>query len=218
MERLIAEAEKTAWRQILNVGGRSPLECLHFCWGLNPCEIETRVQRAGLFMRLLNSPIGSWEHSALLLQKSLSTPWFTATLEDIRLVYPGVHIHIGEGWTSTFLFSTCYWSDEGDWCSLQPYGFPLDFLGRRHRQKYDEATSRSLHQHIQHVSTRLRQVLRRARHKEIFEKFPASASSNPHGKTCLLAAHLCKQGPPWSSALDWVAPPSHRMALCAFVC
>eukprot|EP00973_Karenia_brevis_P020176 2768256-Karenia_brevis.AAC.1 len=84
-------AEKRAWRQLLGLGGRSPVNCLNFCWGMTSCALETRVQRAGLFIRLLNSPTTSWEHTALLVQRFLNTVWYRAVLMDLNLVYPGVH-------------------------------------------------------------------------------------------------------------------------------
>eukprot|EP00973_Karenia_brevis_P021984 3023262-Karenia_brevis.AAC.1 len=60
--QLIADAERKAWRELLHLGGRAPTDCVRYCWGEHSCLIEARVQRAALFIRLLNSPVGSWEH------------------------------------------------------------------------------------------------------------------------------------------------------------
>ena len=121
----------------MGLGGRSPVEGVNFCWGGESCTVEARVQRAGLFMRLLNAPATSWEHEALLLQHSLRTDWYETALQDLRIIFPGVRILVGEGRDSTFMFSSAHWSDEGEWMGAQSPVIPQNSCGPRFWYKKD---------------------------------------------------------------------------------
>eukprot|EP00973_Karenia_brevis_P051900 7208826-Karenia_brevis.AAC.1 len=52
-------------------------------------------------------------------------------MHDLHLVKPTAKHIINDGPVGLFAHSTGYWSDEGEWVSLQAHEIPQDALGRR---------------------------------------------------------------------------------------
>ena len=95
-------------------------------------EVEWRVARLSLLIRLINSPIGSWQQLALATMMQLNTPWYRDVLADLRLVLPTESLTTHEGWCGVFVAPRGHWSDEGKWMGAQAIQLPRDFAGRRH--------------------------------------------------------------------------------------
>ena len=58
--------ERKWWRRLLQVGARSPNAAVSVLMGLPSSAIGWRVQRAALFLKLANSLVGSWRHTAFI--------------------------------------------------------------------------------------------------------------------------------------------------------
>ena len=95
-----------AWRRMLRVGGRAPLISLYLALAIDCVTITWRVQRAGLFLRMANSPAGSLQQIAMLTFRSLESKWYTMALADLRLVAPDLAFAHGSGHSGAFLHST----------------------------------------------------------------------------------------------------------------
>ena len=131
--KLFNQIQNFTWKKILRLGGRAPNDSIRVFTGIHSIPVEWRVRRVAHFLRLLNSPPDSLQHLALMVFRELGTQWYTACLEDLYLVLPNIHIHVGmQVRTGTpFVYSTGYWSEVGEWISAQPFGLQYDSLGRR---------------------------------------------------------------------------------------
>ena len=94
-------------RGLLEVGGRSPGDCVFASCGFSELTVAWRVHRVSLLLKLLHSPIDSLQHAALLVLKHFRHPWYTAALNDLRVVLPGVDLIVGTDGDMNFVYSTC---------------------------------------------------------------------------------------------------------------
>ena len=102
---------------VLHVGGRAPSYCVSNIMALDSCTLEWRVRRLGLFLRLVNAPVGSWSHLALIAHHHLNTDWFRDANADLKLIIPG-HFFIPSMIDSQpHLSCSGRWSDDGEWNS-----------------------------------------------------------------------------------------------------
>ena len=120
-------------RRLLKIGGRSPADMLYIF--LNTCSVcdYFRSRRISLLIRLLNAPVNSWQHVALLAHLGLGSPWLSSVWSDIKAVYPWMYLRIGQHSAGPCVISNGFWSDEGTWLSVQTYEFPVDLNGIRCR-------------------------------------------------------------------------------------
>ena len=123
----------SAWRDLLRIGKRAPCDITTILMGLQPHSQEWKSRRLGLFIRLMNSPSDSWQHSALIMAHSLQIDWHKNVLADFKHLFPGLIVTVVDSQYGLLLHSNGYWSDEGRWLSAVAYNLPQDFLGRRHR-------------------------------------------------------------------------------------
>ena len=86
----IIKTEVRAWRRLLRVGGRAPVDAVSVMLRIASCLIQWRSRRLAHFVRLLNSPPDSLQYAALLTFYHLRTQWFLEVIADARLVYPDI--------------------------------------------------------------------------------------------------------------------------------
>eukprot|EP00973_Karenia_brevis_P041660 5764873-Karenia_brevis.AAC.1 len=84
-ERQFQKCEISCWRKLLGVGGRSPVDIINVLMHTTDTTTEARVKRAALFLRMLHSPINSWQQAALVTHHNLQTPWLKQVVDDLRL-------------------------------------------------------------------------------------------------------------------------------------
>eukprot|EP00973_Karenia_brevis_P058372 8129127-Karenia_brevis.AAC.1 len=154
-----------AWRRILQLGGRSPVDVVYCLTGLCPWEVESRIRRVGLLLKLMNSPVHSWQHVALVIQFQMQTEWFRQAFSDLQLVLPHVRLCIGEHSQGPFLYSTGWWNEVDAWMCAQAHDLPKDMLGRRFRpyaaKSKDDLYEKSVSLHVRTLCGALRSRLRR---------------------------------------------------------
>eukprot|EP00973_Karenia_brevis_P046288 6418083-Karenia_brevis.AAC.1 len=119
-------------KRLIFISQKAPTEALHCLTGIGTCDVEWRVRRLSLLLRLLNSPPDSWQHIALVSMKLDASPWFEAAECDLYFVVPGIRLEVGSASFGPFLFSNGWWSDDGLWHCAQPFTLPVDYFGRRH--------------------------------------------------------------------------------------
>eukprot|EP00973_Karenia_brevis_P062810 8733598-Karenia_brevis.AAC.1 len=99
--------------------------------GIRICPEEWRVRRVALLLRAAQSPVDSWTHLALVAHVHFQTPWYSAAIADLRLAMPTAKLMISEGPHGLFVHCHGYWSEFGEWISMQAHCIPLDMVGRR---------------------------------------------------------------------------------------
>jgi len=160
--------------------------CIDVFTNIQPYEIEWRVQRVAIFLRLLNATVCSYQHVALMSLNYCSCEWYQQALADIRLIFPCVVIRRGECLEGPCLFSNGIWSQEGKWCSLHPYGMFTDLLGQRYWSKYwdvdDDLKHAIVRGHIKSLPKELRHILVREHSTNVFLRVQSQAIANPSGK------------------------------------
>jgi len=211
-----------AWRRMLQVGGRAPVDALAPLCRLDSCTIEWRVRRVAHLLRLVNSPPDSWQHVSLLSQFYDATPWLEETLCDLRLVLPTVRIWVETSMDGLpFLVSNGWWGDEGFWCGAQAAALPCDMLGRRCRTPMRFGVIprevEGIKGHVRNISRALRAFLRREHDSNLLTRLRERNVINSFAKTALLSHRLCAPGPPMHVALDWVSSIRNRAALASLL-
>ena len=121
-------------------------------------------------------------------------------LADLQLVLPTVQLFTSAGWHGPFLSSTGSWSDEGCWMSAQPYGLPIDCVGRRFREPLgfpEEIQQRRMVQkHIHYICQDLRVDLLRTHDNRICMKMLERNRHDQFAKSAIVWARSCRPGPP----------------------
>eukprot|EP00973_Karenia_brevis_P052229 7257527-Karenia_brevis.AAC.1 len=80
------QIEARQWRKMLRIGGRSPLDAIKILRGTPDLLVDVRAQRLGFLLRLINAPVSSWQHAALITHMSMSSRWLTNTIEDLKTI------------------------------------------------------------------------------------------------------------------------------------
>ena len=187
--------------------------------GTNSCCIEWRVRRLEHLLRLLCSPVASWEHLALIQLKHLQHSWFVAVMADLQQILPGVCVLHGDCSHGPFLFSSGRFTDEGFWHSAQPYSMSRDFLCRRRcLQAPAGIEARRIKSHIQQTTRSFRKLLHDTESSNVFDNLREKCSNTADSKSELMFAKLCRLGPPIHVALSWAGPPRHQSALSSLFC
>eukprot|EP00973_Karenia_brevis_P076790 10665572-Karenia_brevis.AAC.1 len=75
--------------------------------------MEARVRRAGFLVKLVNAPVGSLQHAALIFHTCQHSPWLTSALEDLCLIMPCARLTVEQSIHGPFVFAPSYWNDEG---------------------------------------------------------------------------------------------------------
>ena len=213
--------ETQTWRRLLRAGGRAPIDAIH-C--MAPCtfDSERRVRKAGFFLKLANSPSGSWQHAAFVFHSIHQTAWFESTLSDLQIVQPSLCIRVVDGRWGLMVHSPGSWSDVGEWESAQAYSLPLNLSGHRSREHppatKDDAMEQSPRRHVQTISSQLRLELGRLSRSALFWQVQHKTSMANYSKLSLLSGLLVRPGPALLSALGWVDIVSHRYAVVGFLC
>ena len=207
------------WRQLLQIGRRTPRDAAACLIGLNSCSISWRARRMSLMSKMANSPSDSLQHVALIVLRNLQTPWYRDALHDIQLVFPGLQINVCEGLQGLRVSSSSHWSDEGVWRSIHAYGLRLDMLGHPMRRSIlacpDEDEVNRVKQHAHLCTKMLKTQLQRNELSERFARICTASADNDCSKMSLLLQKLCTAGPPLHCGLAWVSRQSHRAAISA---
>eukprot|EP00973_Karenia_brevis_P018332 2515408-Karenia_brevis.AAC.1 len=75
--------EYQSWRGLLRMGGRCPVLAVQSYVRCTPLEIQVRSRRLAFFIHLVNAPIYSWQHAALLYHHTRNTSWYQAVVADL---------------------------------------------------------------------------------------------------------------------------------------
>jgi len=185
------------------------------------CDILWRTGRVALFLKLANSPVGSFQQLAFIVHHHLQSPWFLAALNDILTVLPGVTVVPTMVHADPFLSSSGAWSEEGEWLSLHARRLPTNLNGLRYFPKHPQEQSllkQAVQRHVKHVVSLLRTSLLRNMWSQVYQNVLDTCSNTENSKLRLLAARLQSQGPPLHLALDAIALPQHRAAVASLFC
>ena len=179
------------------------------------------MRRAGVYLRMANSPAGSWQQLALIAHHHMKTAWFVAASADLARVLPNVRLRPTMVHTMPHLSSSSHWTDEGEWSSFLAFALPVNMAGLRYRPAEPPGPSafhKSVRGHISRILHILRIDLRREHWSEVYRQVQQAASDTAVSKYFLLATRLQHPGPPLHIALDRIALPSHRAALASWFC
>lgn len=206
----LVKEESAAWRKLLRVGSRAPIDAAASLLGIDTLVIALRARRAAHFLRLYNAPHDSLQYAALLEHFNLQTSWLTAALDDVRLAFPGVRVE-----------PVC----NEIHCQLQqtrfgPTGDALNALSPHMRTPLSNGTVKTeilkIKNHIKRAASRITERLRKesksAREIQIAERLV----QNEYSKTSLLAIGLALRGE-MHTALNCVGPIVHRSAISALL-
>ena len=210
----LTKIQLQAWRRMLGVGGRAPLDAVQSSLGLDCITLTWRVRRVGLLLRLLNSPAGSLQQIAVITLRDLQSPWFVAALRDLLLVAPNISLSIMNSTAGPFLRSTGAWSEGGDWLCAQARGAYVEFAG----QGIPRQSNAPIRRHVQRISKLVQIRLQRERKSQMVESITGRAEAAAYSKTLLLCMHVRSPGPPIHIALDWILERANRSALAALIC
>ena len=209
----LAKFEMRVWKAILRISANAPCDAVHALINRDCVQTRWRKQRLGLFLRLLNAPIESWEHRAVVAHHFMQTPWYSECLEDLRVVWPGVSLLVSTGPTGPFLKSTGGWTSEGSWNSALAYGFKLNTWGWRIAA--DPGMRKRVKSHIHEACQQLQNSLRRSEQHNLLQRLLIQNAMSSRSKTLLMSRKLQLPGLPLDIALDSAALPHNRQALCA---
>jgi len=207
-----------AWRRLLQVGGRAPVDNLSPFLRLDGYIVEFRARRVAHLLRLINSPADSWQHVALLSMFWAGSAWLTDAFADLRTVLPTATIWVATGSDGLpFLVSNGHWSDEGAWRSAQAFSLPRDMLGRRHRTPIREGIAQDevqdVRMHVRTLTREFKAALRAQHEADLLGRILTRGQVDPFSKSVLLSARLLAPGPPLHVALGWVSSRRHRSAI-----
>eukprot|EP00973_Karenia_brevis_P010366 1406155-Karenia_brevis.AAC.1 len=87
--------ERTAWRRLLQVGGRAPNHVVHTLLGIQTWEVEARIRQGVFLAKLVNAPIDSWQHVALLWHVCHGSTWYSCALSHLTHTIPTLRLQIG---------------------------------------------------------------------------------------------------------------------------
>ena len=218
-EQAAQAQELLLFRRLLGVGGRAPRDIVTTLMGVDSCTLEWRVRRLGHFLRLLCSPVGSFEHIALMQLKHLHHPWFIAVQEDLQTALPGVFLHHADSAQGPFLFSSGRFTADGFWLSAQPFAFPRDHLHRRRcLQTLTGIDASNLKAHVRNITGAFRIQLRRQEASALFDRIHHMRQTSEYSKVDLLFSKLCSPGPPLNIILTWSGTPMQQSAMSALFC
>ena len=219
----VLKTQTRFWRTLLQVGGRSPNDCVCASIGLQCCSLDWRVRRACLLLRLLNSPPDSLQHLSLLVSVHSNSEWFQAALADLRLVMPAVRFQVGTHDITGRLFVHCigYRADDGTWNNAQPSQLYRDLLGQRScsLQHYWPTAHREhamIKMHIRSIAKRLFSHLEGLAQTALHHAIQQHAAHENCAKCALIARHISGSGPALHVVLDWISCVRHRRAMQAF--
>ena len=180
--------------------------------------MEFKVRRAALLLKLLNAPVGSWQHVALVAR--MRSDWYAAALQDVRLVFPTLLVELGDCPHGLVTHTTGWWNKEGEWISAHPYRFPRDMLGRRGRlqgtPQQQEELSKRVWFHIRGVCRALRQRLHGEQDSLIVNRVVNRYAVDACAKTDLIRRFIACPRAPLHVALNWVELPRHRQTNTQF--
>jgi hypothetical protein len=223
-QRARSEQSK-AWRALLHLGGRSPAVAAQTLLGLDSFMITWRVRRAGLFLRLLNSPAGSWTQIALVTLRDLNTAWYTQTVEDVRLVIPTLDLQKGCREEGFYLScASCRQeSSTGKRHTLHahPQGLsPSQRLqtNRAPQQATDFTCEKNaIKKNNKRLTNELKAILRRQVNTEALNVMRQRAKDSPYTKTSLLWKRELANGPALPTAMQWIGPRCNREAVATLI-
>eukprot|EP00973_Karenia_brevis_P009721 1311658-Karenia_brevis.AAC.1 len=209
--------EMRLWRRLLRLGGRAPGDAILVCRHLPSIDLELRARRLAFFLRLIHSPMQSWQHMAFIVQKNMQTDWYKQCLRDLRQVLPQVRLEVGMHTHGLFVFDHGFFDESDFWKSSQPYSFPLDQLGRRHRirapRSADDPLELAMRKHVKNILSMFRRLLSRQFEAELFWRIRNNVLEAPESKLQLLAVKLVQPGPPLHVVLNWIPVCNHRNAV-----
>ena len=209
--------ERKWWRCFLQVGGRSPNAAVSVVMGLSSSTITWRVQRAALFLKLANAPVGSWKHLAFIAHHHLQSEWFLAAAQDLAIVLTGVRVLPTFVGSSPFLSSSGRWSEFGQWLSYHAYALPTNLDGKCYCPTDCHAAA-SIRSHVRQIQQLLRTTLTRQYWTTVYDNIAEAAMASESSKLGVLALRLQHPGPPVHICLDAITIPCHRAALASFLC
>jgi hypothetical protein len=197
------------WKRLLKLGGRAPRDAVDSLMGSACCcTIEWRVRRASLLLRLLNAPVDTWQHIALLYFASTKHEWYVAAFTDLQTAIPGVSILCNFDTPSPYVCSTRLWRD-GKWVSAQPFG-------PRTSSSASPYQDQNVRLFIKVTTQKLRTTLIREAESSRKERIIQRETVEPYAKTVALASHLKSSGPSPAAALNLVGPTCDRAAVSAW--
>ena len=209
----LAKVEERVWKSVLRVSAKSPGDAVRVLINRDSVQTRWRKQRLGLFLRLINAPIESWEHSAVVAHHFMQTPWYSECVDDLKLVLPGVSLFVGTGPKGPFLKSSGGWTSDGSWNSALAFGFRTNTWGWRCDADID--MRRKIKTHIRGLCQQMQKILRREEQHDLVQKVLLQDAMSSRSKTQLIARKLQLPGLPLDMALDCAALPYNRQALCA---
>ena len=213
--------ERQCWRRMLKIGGRAPNDVIYVFTNTGSILDSVRVNRVSLLLRLINSPVNSWQHAALVVQIELNTSWFKTAYDDLRLIFPALVLKVSAHTVGPCVVSSAWWSEEGAWISAQAPQLPVDIMtGLRGRiatpTSRTDYIERHVRRHIHFTCASLRDHCSRQLASDVFWRIQAHSLVNPRSKLALMAWFLQLGAVPLHVALNWIIQPSHRAAVASF--
>ena len=89
------KCQRQAWRRMLQVGGRAPIDIVSSLLPVDCVSITWRAQRMAIFLRLFNSAAGTLQQIAFVALRGLSSPWYEAAAQDLQVLLPDLILDVG---------------------------------------------------------------------------------------------------------------------------
>jgi hypothetical protein len=203
----IIKEQNAAFRKLLKVSSRAPIDAVTTLLDVQNCTTAFRANRAAHFLRLFNAPPDSYQYAALLVHHQLQTSWFEEALSDVAIAIPDIKVRISTTWGHRrFVSSSASWGHEV-LNALRPYiRTPMS----QRTNAVEIKTIKHLTKRISsQISSNLKEKCKATARQQILDR----ASQNVHSKTVFLSAFLAPSQRHPQSVLPLIGPIAHQMAL-----
>jgi hypothetical protein len=204
------ECQRQAWRRMLQVGGRAPIDIVSSLLLIDCVSITWRVQRMALCLRLFNSPAGTLQQIAFVVLRGLPSPWYEAAFQDLQVLLPDLILDVGSVAAGPLVCCSDWWKTEGHSCNARLSVLALDTSS--------PDSSRHPKRHIKRITRLFRDYLRQEEQTRTSERVAVKANTSAFSKATVLHFLSQQGGPPLHVGLGWVDLPNHRSAIAALLC